>query len=146
MSFRFTLASVLRVRESIERREELALQRAEYEVARVRRQIEELSNKLAKDARDREKALQQPTQAFRLWSMQAEMDAVLAARQALLESLQTLQRQRDAQMKRYQAAHNDHQVLLELQKQQKDEYEHEQERAQQKRLDDLFAARRHLRT
>jgi hypothetical protein len=33
-----------------------------------------------------------------------------------------------------------------LQKQQKDEYEHEQERAQQKRLDDLFAARRHLRT
>jgi flagellar biosynthesis chaperone FliJ len=74
------------------------------------------------------------------------MDAVLAARQALLESLQTLQQQRDAQMKRYQAAHNDHQVLLELQKQQKDEYEHEQERAQQKRLDDLFAARRHLRT
>ncbi|MGA7108908.1 MAG: hypothetical protein WBV28_18645 [Terracidiphilus sp.] len=146
MSFRFTLATVLRVRESIERREELALQRAEYEVARVQRQVEELSNKLAKDARDREQALQQPTQAFRLRSMQAEMDADMATRQALLDILQTLQQKRDAQMKRYQIAHNDHQVLIELQKQQKGEYEHEQERAQQKRLDDLFAARLHLRS
>ena len=146
MPFRFTLASVLRVRESIERREELALQRAEHEVARVRRQIEELTNKLAKDARDRENALQQPTQAFRLRSMQAEMDAAIAARQGLIDTRQTLQQKRDAQMKRYQVAHNDHQVLIELQKQQRDEYEHEQERAQQKRLDDLFAARRHLRS
>ena len=141
MAFRFSLASVLRVRESIERREELALQKAEQELARVRRRIDELTGEIAKAVEAREKALQQPIQAYKLQSMDAEINAGAEAKQTLLETLQTLQQQRDAQMKLYQAAYNGRRMLTDLSAQQKTEYELEQDRAQQKRLDDIFASR-----
>jgi len=141
MAFRFSLASVLRVRESIERREELALQKAEQELARVRRRIDELAGEIAKAVDAREQALQQAIQAHRLQSMDAEINAAGEAKQTLLETLQTLQQQRDAQMKLYQAAHNGRRMLTDLSEQQKTEFEQEQDRAQQKRLDDIFASR-----
>jgi flagellar FliJ protein len=141
VAFRFSLASVLRVRESIERREELALQKAELEVARVRRRIDELTGEIAKAIDAREKALQQPIQAHRLQNMDAEISSAAEAKQTLLETLQTLQQQRDAQMKLYQAAYNGRRMLTDLSAQQKTEYELEQDRAQQKRLDDIFASR-----
>ena len=141
MAFRFSLASVLRVRESIERREELALQKAELEVARVRRRIDELTGEIAKAVDAREKALQQEIQAHQLQSMDAEISAAAEAKQTLLETLETLQQQRDAQMKLYQAAYNGRRMLTDLSEQQRTEYEPEQDRAQQKRLDDIFASR-----
>jgi len=54
MGFRFPLASVLQFRESIEKREELALQKVQFEVARVRRRIDELTEELAKASDERE--------------------------------------------------------------------------------------------
>ncbi len=141
MAFRFSLAQVLRVRESIEKREELALQRAELEVAEVRRRIEQLTDAIAKTNDARARALLQPIRAIDLQSMQAEMEAAAEARQILLDTLETLLQQRDAQMKRYQDAHNGRQMLTDLEKEHRAEYELEQTRAQQKRLDDLFAAR-----
>ncbi|MGO9937771.1 MAG: flagellar FliJ family protein [Terracidiphilus sp.] len=125
----------------MERREELALQKAELEVSRAKRRIEELSAELAKAIDEREKALQQPIQAHLLRSMDAEIKAAVEAKQTLIGTLQTLQQQRDAQMKLYQAAHNARQMLTDLSAQQKAEHEQEQERLQQKRLDDIFAAR-----
>jgi flagellar export protein FliJ len=142
VAFRFSLASVLRVRESIERSEELALQKVELEVARVQRQIEELSKELDKLVAAREQSLQQPTPAYRLREMQEGMDALVSAKQALAETLRDLREKRDAQLKRYQIAHNGRRMLTEMRSQQKEAYEQEQSRAQQKRLDDIFVARR----
>jgi flagellar FliJ protein len=141
VAFRFSLASVLRVRESIERREELALQKAELEVARVRRRVDELTDQIAKAVDARERALQQPIKAYELRNMDSEINAATEAKQTLFETLQTLQQQRDAQMKLYQAAHNGRRMLTDLSEQQKTEFEQEQDRAQQKRLDDIFASR-----
>jgi flagellar export protein FliJ len=132
---------VLRVRESIERREELALQKAEQELARVRRRIDELTGEISKAVEAREKALQQEIRAHELQNMDAEINAAAEAKQTLLETLQTLQQQRDARMKLYQAAYNGRRMLTDLSAQQKTEYEQEQDRAQQKRLDDIFASR-----
>jgi flagellar export protein FliJ len=132
---------VLRVRENIERREELALQRAELEVARVRLRIEELSEEWARALKAREQALQQSVPAHELQGMQAEMDAIVEAKEILLETLESVKQQRDAQMKLYQAAHNGRQMLTDLSAQKKNEFELEQDRAQQKRLDDIFASR-----
>jgi flagellar export protein FliJ len=141
VAFRFSLASVLLVRENIERREELALQRAELEIARVRRRIEELTEEHVKALEAREQALQQGSAAYLLQNMQAEMDALVEAKQTLLDTLETRKQQRDAQMKIYQAAHNGRQVLTDLSEQKKTEYDLAQDRAQQKRLDDIFASR-----
>jgi flagellar export protein FliJ len=141
MAFRFTLASVLRVRENIEQREELALQRAELEVTRVRRRIDELTEKHIRVLQARERTLRQAVPAHRLQSMQAEMNAIVEAKKNLLKTLEAVQQQRDAQMKVYQSAHTGRQMLTDLSEQKKSEYELEQDRAQQKRLDDIFASR-----
>jgi flagellar export protein FliJ len=141
MAFHFTLEQVLRVRESIERREELVLQRAEMEVARVRRRIEELTELLASIDRRREESLKKPLKAYELQGMDAEMNAATDARLALLGTLKTVEELRDAQLTVYRTAHNGRQMLTDLEEEKRMEYEKEQTRAQQKRLDDLFAAR-----
>jgi flagellar export protein FliJ len=125
----------------MERRAEVALMSAQLEVARARRRVDELTSEMAAAFQDREFALLNSTSANRLQAMQAEIIAVIEAKQALLESLQTLRLQRDAQMKTYKAAHHGRQVLTELRAQQKDLYEQEEMRRQQKQLDDIFAAR-----
>jgi flagellar export protein FliJ len=141
VAFRFTLEQVLRVRESIERREELALQRAEFEVACVKRRIEELTQELAAASRRRDEALQEPMQAYLLQGMDAEINAALEARQQSIEKLKVVQAQRDQQRAIYQVAHNGRQMLTDFRKQQRIEYELEEVKAQQKKIDDLFAAR-----
>ena len=141
MAFHFTLEQVLRVRESIERREELALQRAEMEVARVCARIEELGEEIASVNRKREESLKQPLQAFLLQGFDAEIHALSEARTTMLETLKIVQSQRDQQRKIYQAAHNGRRMLTDLEKQQRTEYEVGEVKAQQKKLDDLFVAR-----
>jgi len=141
MPFHFTLEQVLRVRESIERREELALQRAEMEVARVCRRIEELTEDLAAANGKRDEALKGPMQAYLLQGMEAEIKAIIEARQTMTDALKIVRGQRDQQMKIYQAAHNSRRMLTDLEKQQRTEYEVGEVKAQQKKIDDLFAAR-----
>ena len=143
MAFRFTLATVLRVRESIERREERALQRIQLEMARVARQIEELNEALKKAYEAREQALRHAMSAVELQTMLYQAQATVAAKNALLLTLQKLEEQRLKQMKVYQAAHRDHETMINLFNEQRDMYEVEQVRAQQKYLDDIFMGRRH---
>jgi flagellar export protein FliJ len=139
--FRFPLASVLRLRESIERRAEVSLKSAQLEVARARRRIDELTDEMAKACQDREKTLRISTTANRLQSMQVEINTTIEAKLILLETLQTLKLQRDTQMKVYKTAHSGRQVLTDLQTQYKDLYEQEELRRQQRQVDDIFAAR-----
>jgi flagellar export protein FliJ len=139
--FQFPLASVLRLRKSIERREEMSLKAALLELARVRRRIDELTDEMAKVFQDREKALRNSTTANRLQSMQVEINAAIEAKQILFETLQALKLQRDNQMKVYKAAHNGRQVLSDLLVQQKSLYDQEQLHRQQKQVDDMFAVR-----
>jgi flagellar FliJ protein len=141
MGFRFTLALVLRFREGIEKREELSLQRAQFEVARVRRRIDELTEALAKAGSEREEALQSWMQAFRLKNLQDEMNAAVEVRQTLLENLATLKKQSEEQMKIYQAARVNRRMLTDLEKQQREAWEQNQHRVEQKRMDDVFTAR-----
>jgi flagellar export protein FliJ len=142
MAFRFPLATVLRVRESIEKREERALQRIQLEIARLLRQIEELSAEIAKAHIARNAALQNPIAAINLQMMTWQMHAAEDRRTAMLKGLAALEERRDEQMKVYQAAHRDHETILNMEHEQKDAYEREQARAQQKYLDDIFIARR----
>jgi len=142
MSFQFPLAAVLRVRESIEKREERALQRIQLEIARLLRQIEELAAEIAKAHAARNTALQKPIAAINLQMMTWQAHAAEDKKTAMLNALAALEQKRDEQMKVYQAAHRDHETILNMMHEQKDAYEQEQTRAQQKYLDDIFIARR----
>lgn len=141
MAFRSPLKPVLSVREIIEKREEVALKRAQLEVARVRRRIEELTDELAKANLERDEALQNMVQANRLQNMQVEINAANETKQLLNDTLQTLKSQRDAQMKVYTTAHSGRRMLTEFLAQQKNQYEQEQLKIQQRRLDDIVATR-----
>ncbi len=141
MAFRFPLTTVLRLRESVEKSEELSLQRVQFEVARVRRRIEELTEELAKASDEREEALQRCMQAYRLKDLQDEMSAAVEAKHTLSETLEMLKSQREMQMKIYQAARVNRRMLTDLLEQRRSAWEQDQVRIQQKSLDDLFAAR-----
>jgi flagellar FliJ protein len=143
MAFRFTLASVLRVRESIERREERALRKIQLEMARVSRQIDQVNAAIAQSQNARNQVLQQPTPAGHLQTMLLEAQRAVEKRNALLQTLQTLEQQRNKQMQVYQAAHRDHETLINLADEQRAAHELVESRAQQKYLDDIFMARHH---
>jgi flagellar FliJ protein len=143
MAFRFPLAAVLRVRESIEKREERALQSIQLELARTLHHIEELSVAIGGAHRSREKALQQTISGGHLHSLLWEEQAAEQQLKSLLGQLQVLEQEREKQMKVYQAAHRDREMLTDMLKKQKDIYDQERLRDEQKRLDDIFMARRH---
>lgn len=143
MAFLFSLASVMRVRESIEQREECALQKIQLEMARVARQIEELTEAMAKAHVAREQALMQTMPGGELQSMLWQVQTAVEVKKTLLVKLQGLEEMRLQQMKVYQAAHRDHETMINMFNEQREVYEIEQARSQQKYLDDIFMARRH---
>lgn len=141
MGFRFSLSSVLRLRESVERQEELSLQQAEAEVNRVQREIDELANQLAKAAEQRKEALRKAVPAYRLHAIEARITATTELRDGLLNTLQAARDQRDTRMRLYQLAHRNRQTLDDLRGQEQTAWSQEQNRSDQKLLDDIFAAR-----
>ena len=141
MTFHFPLSSVLRLRESIEKREEVALQTIQLEVARVRHRIDELTEEMTRAWEERERALQKTVQANCLQTMQAEINAAVEARKILFETMQVLKRQRSVQMNNYKVAHSQRRMLTDLLAEKKAAYEQQRTRLQQKALDDIAAAR-----
>jgi flagellar biosynthesis chaperone FliJ len=141
MGFRFSLSTVLRFRESVEKREELALQTIQLKIAQVRRSIEEQAEIIARKYDSVEIAMRHPLQANLLQLMLSELSEAIEEKQTLLLNLEVLQQRRKEQLKSYRVAHGGRQMLTDIFTQQKNAYEQRQLRAQQKMLDDIFAAR-----
>lgn len=141
MAFRFSLATVLRYRDSMEKREELALQKILVEIARTRLQVEQLTRQIARAQAAIEKTLEQPVSAAHLQIMVSEVEVLVAQRKTLTGSLAALDRQRALQMQAYQAAHRDRRMLSEMADRQRDAYEQGRVRREQKFVDDIFGAR-----
>ena len=143
MSFKFPLATVLRIRESLEEREERALQKIQIEIVRVMQRLEELGVAMDRAHQAREQALQQRIPAGQLHTLLWETQTIADQTKSLLHALMVLEQQRQAQMQIYQAAHRDREMLTEMFTRQQDAYERESARTEQKQLDDIFTARRH---
>lgn len=145
MAFQFSLATVLRVRESVEKREERALQTIQFEMARVMRELEELSAAMEHAHQAQEQALLQSLPAGHLHSFQWEAQAALEKQKALHHQLRNLEQERDKQIDVYRAALRDREMLTDMLEKQRAAYDQEQLRTQQKTIDDIFTARRHRR-
>ena len=143
MPFKFPLATVLRVREIVEKREERALQAIQLEMAQVLRKVEELSAEITQRQTAREVALRQPIPAAQLQMLLWTTQAAVEKKDALLRHLQTLEKRRDQQMTLYKVAHRNRETLTEMADKQRSAFELEEARLLQKSLDDLFIARRH---
>lgn len=143
MPFQFPLATVLRVRESLEKREERVLQVMQLEIVRVARRVEGLSAAIGHAHATREKMMQQSIPAGHLHSLLWEEQSAVEQKKHLLLELQRLEPERDQQMKIYQNAQRNREMLSDMFNEQRDIYEKESTRTQQKQLDDIFIARRH---
>jgi len=143
MAFRFPLATVLLVREHAEEREERALKKIQLEISRVRREIEQLDAEIVAAQNLREQALREPIPAFELQESLLRVKVAMDKRHQLALQLETLTRGLIGQLKIYQVAHRDREALTDMLEKQRETYDQEQARANQKRLDDLFMARRH---
>lgn len=142
MPFQFTLATVLKVRESLKKQEERALQCIVLEIAQTSHEMERAEQALA-DARHLwQQALRGVTAAADLHSMIEEEQTLASLKHSLVEKLNRLDSTRNEQVKRYQAAHRQYEALLNMKRQRQAEYDLQQTRAQQKFLDDIFIARR----
>lgn len=141
MAFRFPLGSVLRYRESVERQEELKLRKLQLEAAGVRRAVEQAAMEIAIAQQARETAMQQPLPAAHLQAMLRVADAAIEKKRNLLGVLQKLEERRVEQMQSYQTAHRKRQMLSDLETRQRDSWDLQQVKTQQKALDDLFASR-----
>jgi len=141
MAYKFPLAAVLRLRESIETREERTLLSMQMEIGKVSRTIEELTAAIAGAREAQEGAMRQPAPAGHLHSVLWECQAAAHRKSVLQKQLDALHKKRDEQMQVYRDAHRDREMLSDLHSRNKEAYAVEETRAQQKQLDDLFGAR-----
>lgn len=145
MTFKFPLATVLRLRESIEKREELTMQTIQLEVARLRQSIDAVSSDIEQRMQRMQKRIETPVEANQLQLDLAEIDRSVEMRKALLRELEIAMHRRKEQSKVYRAASRARQTLTEMQSECRAAYEQKQERIQQKFLDDIFVARSRTR-
>src|SRR5262245_28403965 len=141
MPFRFSLEGVLSFRKNVEHAEELALNRILQEIATTHQQLQQLQtdHRLLREERDRDLAKAQPAVYLQeLAEKEQYIERVIEIVQAQLRELDT---KREAQLAVMRAAQQDREVLDEVRKQKHDAYQREQNRREQKTLDDLFLSR-----
>jgi len=142
MSFQFSLAAVLRYRESIEQREYFALERTQQEIARTEAGIHQIEQDCAKATQDRAAELAKGTRAADVeaaYEYQTALEQQLEALRALLQELKMKWRQ---QLASYTAARRNRETLEKLREKQLDAYSREQAKREQSVMDDIFLARR----
>jgi len=142
MAFKFSLATVLRIREISEEREERVLQRTLHEIAEIvkamARMDVEISNSNASRRSDRFK----PLSGSQIRNSYAAMNEIKQSKVELGEDLVKLQEIREVQIQSYAAARRDREMLTDMQDDKRVAYESDVARQEQKVLDDNYIARR----
>ena len=141
MAFEFPLATVLRYRESIEKQEERALGIIVAELAQVWSRIDDLAQQIETARQTLEQAMRQTLPAIEVSMMAHQIEGMVQRRQELIDSATELEHQRQAQNQKYQVAYSSRRMLSDMQDRQREAYEQERVRAEQKLLDGLYASR-----
>jgi flagellar FliJ protein len=141
MKFQFTLATVLRVREIAEEREERLLTQILGQIAKTRQELHDLQAQVALLLERSERDLKSSMAAAQLHITYAQMRALELMQKDVIEQLGKLESLRDHQMNIYRAARRNREVLTELREDQKERFAYEAMRREQSLMDDNFAAR-----
>ena len=145
MAFRFSLATLLRLREIAEQREERLLGQIQNQIVQSRQTLADLALQREGVIRQREQALNQVTTGVALSDSYTQVKMIQGLEESGHEQLAKLLLLRDQQMKIYQSAHRNSEVLSEMRVEQKDEFYKERTKQEQKVMDDSFSSRRSLK-
>jgi flagellar export protein FliJ len=141
MTFNFRLDAVLRYRENVEQTEEAALYRIVRDVAEAELELEKIEQQQTSQREKREQDLTRMLPAVHLAEIAQREMALQIAADEVRARLRLLETQRVKQLAIYRTAHQERGILSELRDQQRNSYQSEQRRQEQKMLDDLFLAR-----
>jgi flagellar FliJ protein len=142
MAFHFSLAAVLRYRESIEQREYLALESIQRDIVRVETQIREVEEAYSVATQNRTKELSRGSRAAAIQSEYQYQKTLEQRREALESLLMELKIKWRQQLSSYDLARRNRETLKKLREKQLDAFTREQTKREQNILDDLFLSRR----
>ena len=142
MSFRFSLATVLRLREIAEEREERLLGRISSQIAQARENLDNVQIQYADLLRRRELELERRMAAAELHISYGQMRALEEMQKNTQDELDKLEALRGQQLKAYEVAHRNRELLEGMREEQLQLFHLEQVRQNQKTMDDVFASRR----
>jgi flagellar protein FliJ len=142
MAFRFPLEVLLRVRQSLERQQELRLQEANLRVAMLRRQLEDVQREL-----ENIEARQRPRLESGISAAELQFDVLCRSvlteqRHTLEEHLAEAETHRHSCVEAFHQARRQREVMETLRRHQLQEYHQQEARQDQRRLDDLILLRR----
>jgi flagellar export protein FliJ len=141
MPFHFPLATVLRYRESIEQREQLALEKIQNEVTRVELQIQQVDDDCRAATEKRAAELAQGMSAVEMQSAYEYEKALEQQGEALRALLQDLKKKWRQQLASYEIARRNRETLEKLREQQLEVYSRAQAKREQAAIDDVFLSR-----
>jgi len=135
MPFRFTLAALLRLRQSVERQRILRLREASLNVARAQESIRQLDQFLAASAAADQAQLRTGRSGAELQFAFLTRENLRHMREQLAVELRQLEQVRQHAAGEYQQAYREREVLETLRDHQRRDYLQERNRRQQRALD-----------
>ncbi len=142
MPFHFSLAAVLKYRETLERREYLALVGIQHEIMAIEAQLRQVEEWRLAAVQHRETDLAKGVPSVHLQDEFHRELALEQRRDALKLKLEETKARHSAHWKSYQQARQKREVIEELRKRGLEAYTREQAKRQQAVMDDLFLSRR----
>ena len=141
MPFQFSLAAVLRLRQTLEDRDKLALEQIQYQIVQVTQTLEQIEIEKIKDAETRQREMTTGIPGAHVLAVAADQQRLEETRKLLEQQLVKLRIERERRLAVYQDSRRKREVISELRTQQLDAYQVEESRRQQKMLDDIFLSR-----
>ena len=142
MSFQFSLAAVLRYRESLEQREYFALEKLQQEIVRADVRIREVAENCSTATQDRAAKLALGVRAAEVKFAYEYLRALQQQDEALRALLQELKMKWRLQLECYQLARRNREALAKLREKQLEAHNREHAKREQAVIDDVFLSRR----
>lgn len=142
MAFRFSLATVLRVRVIAEEREERMLQKILFEIAQLNEAVARTDAAMAELNSSRRTDLFKAVVGRHLHASYGGVEELRQRRIDLEAQLEKFEQLREIQVKAYEAARRDREMLTDMREERRGAYDVDVARNEQKTLDDNYIARR----
>jgi flagellar FliJ protein len=142
VAFQFSLATVLRVRRILEEQEERLLQKILFEITQTREALANIDAAIAGSDVSRLENVFKPLMGRNLHTTYGELQELKQNKYNFEGQLQKLEQLRDQQLKIYEKARRNREMLTDMRAEKRSAYESDLARLEQKALDDNFIARR----
>jgi flagellar FliJ protein len=142
MGFNFSLAAVLRIRIIVEEREERALQKILFEITQTMQNIAAIDAAIANHNSSRRTEVFKPLVAGELNLSYKDVKSLKQSRVDLVGQIEKLDQLRERQLKIYEKARRDREMLTDMREDRRNVYEFDLAKREQKVLDDNYIARR----